>query len=486
MNFQHKIKTDRWMDWSRSMEDWPCPIKYNRKETDVVNSLRFLAARPAQIISSDGVFYSLSDGVWKETSKQQLYAEIHATDRLGELDMYKIKSIAEAIHAARLTKARPFEWIDPPEDAGDERDLVLFNNGLFDVRTGRLWPLDGRYFATATPSFPYDKEATCPIWLAALDTWLDPEFHATVQEFFGYAMTSDNGLEHFLVLLGASRGGKSTMSRVLMELVGMQHCASLTINDLGGPFGLQSAMDKRLIVVPDASDTDLRDRSTALTRLKSITGNDEISVNRKHLPLVNAKLPGQFLLVANRHPKFLDDSGALAARELVISFEKMIPQSERDKSLSAKLREELSGIANWSLAGLVRLRHQRRFTVGKKGQAAVRLVAEAQSPALRFAQQCLIITGDSSDFTSLADVYIAYEGWAQQEGLRGGEWRNRTDFAGDLEAALTPLGVRRGGKRVHDARRPKAGNGRSVHGFRGFKIAGEWLLGVEEITDGVA
>ena len=465
-----RIRTDTWMDWSRAIDDWPRDIQYNNRDTDMANALRFLHMRPSQIISSDRVLYSREDGLWRELQKEELFAEMHATDSLGELDVSNIRTMVDAVHTACLTKARPFEWIERPKGAPEPKDLALFRNGVLSVTTGKLWPLDGRYFATATPDFDYDPNATCPLWLSALDKWLDSEFHPTLQEFFGYAMTTDNGLEHFLVPLGASRGGKSTMCRVLTDLVGTHHCASLTINDFGGSFGLQSTLDKRLIFIPDASDTDGRDRATALTRLKSITGNDEVSVNRKHLPIINTRLPGRFVLVANRHPKFLDDSGALAARELVITFEKTIPLEERDKFFSTKLRQQLPGIANWALDGLRRLRKQGHFTVGNKGREAVRVLAEGQSPALRFSNECLVVTGDRKDFVSLADLYVVYVDWADAEGLRGGERRNRNDFAGDLAAALMDRGVRRGGKRVHDPRKPKVGKGRSVSGFRGLKI----------------
>lgn len=469
MTSDNQIKTDGWMDWTRFIQDWPRSIRYNDKDTDMANARRFLHMRPSQIISSDRILYSLDEGLWRELPKEDLFAEIHATDTLGALDITNIKTMVEAIHAAVLTKARPFEWIDPPDEAPDPKDAVLFDNGILDVVTGKLSPLDGRFFATATPAFGFDPKASCSLWSAALTMWLDPDFHPTLQEFFGYAMTTDNSLEHFLVLLGASRGGKSTLCRVLTELLGAHHCASLTINDLGGQFGLQSTLDKRLIFVPDASDTKTNERGTALTRLKSITGNDEVSVNRKHLPIINTCLPGRFVLVANRHPKFLDDSGALAARELVIVFERTIPLEERDKNFSAKLKEELPGIANWALVGLRRLRARGHFTIGKKGRDAVRVLAEGQSPALRFANDYLVVTRDPGDFVSDADLYTFYGDWADAEGLHGRERRNRSDFAGDLEAALVAKGVRRGAKRIHP-RGTRLGKGRPVRGLRGIKL----------------
>lgn len=116
-----------------------------------------------------------------------------------------------------------------------------------------------------------------------------------------------------------------------------------------------------------------------------------------------------------------------------------------------------------------------------KGKAAARVIAEAQSPTLRFADERLEITGDRDDFVPLAELYGQYTQWMDEEGLRGGERRSRSDFAGDFEAAFIDKGVTRGGGRIHDARR-KAGKGKSVHGFRGLSIRDEWL-GTTELPD---
>src|SRR5207244_1946723 len=123
------------------------------------------------------------------------------------------------------------------------------------------------------PEFNYVADAECPIWLDKLGEWLDPSFHPTLQEFAGYMLTASTPYEVLLAMIGATRGGKGTISFVLQQLVGKDHHASRTLNDLGGPFGLEGTLDKRVIFIPDAHDADLSKRSTALERIKSITGN---------------------------------------------------------------------------------------------------------------------------------------------------------------------------------------------------------------------
>ncbi len=139
----------------------------------------------------------------------------------------------------------------------------------------------------------------------------------------GYAMTPDVSYHAILAMIGATRGGKGTIVRILEQLVGPEHSCARSMNDLGNPHGLEGTLDKRLMVIADASDAPITTRGNALEQLKKISGGDTVSVNPKNRPMINGvKLPVKIVLVANRHPKFLDDSGALAAREIMLVFER--------------------------------------------------------------------------------------------------------------------------------------------------------------------
>jgi phage/plasmid-associated DNA primase len=345
---------------------------------------------------------------------------------------------------------------------------------MFDFESGKLLPHTHRYFATGLPEFNYHPDATCALWEEKLGEWLAPSFHPTLQEFVGYLLTPDTRIEALLAMIGATRGGKGTISQVMQWLVSREHYTARTLNDLGGSFGLEGCTDKRIIFIPDAHDSKVDNRNVVLDRLKCISGNDDVSVNRKNKTIVTTRIPAKIVLVANRHPKFLDESGALAARQVLLIFGNSFKGKE-DRDLRAKLRDELPGIANWALDGLRRLRmNGNRFTIGAEGNAASRELAESQSPALRFAHERLTVTGDLEDHVPLADAYAAYEDWAAYtEGLSSRERRNRDDFKHDLMAALMTKGVQHGRRRWHDPALPRwerHGKGERVYGFFGFKI----------------
>ena len=156
---------------------------------------------------------------------------------------------------------------------------------------------------------------------------------------------------------------------------------------LPGDFGLSGVTDKRVIFIPDAHDADLSRRSAAIERIKSITGNDEVSVNRKNQSILSVKIPAKIIMVANKHPKFLDESGALADREIMLMFEASFAKV-KDTELGHKLKVELSGIANWAIEGLRRLRaNGNRFTIGERGRKAQQELAEFAEPGAAVRQR---------------------------------------------------------------------------------------------------
>ena len=461
---------DSWLEGGAAV--WPKPLAYDSKQHNARLAEHFMAERPAKLVSSDSVLYTLDESMfWRAISEQELAAEIRKTDPALTLDTRRLLAMVQSIHVERFTTARPFDWLDAPADAPSPLDLVLFRNGILDAESGDLLPHDGRYFATGLPSFDFGPDATCPLWIEKLQEWLHPSFHPTLQEFTGYLLTADTRYEVILAMIGAQRGGKGTISHVMRGLVGPEHHISRTMHELTGDFGLEGCTDKRVIIIPDAHSAEVSRRGAALERIKSISGRDELSVNRKNKTIVTTLIPAKIVLVANQHPKFLDESGALAARELPLIFDRSF-RGKEDRDLRSKLDAELPGIANWALAGLKRLRSNGgRFTIGERGKAAARELAESQSPALRFANDRLIITGNADDFVPLATVFESYDEWSTYtEGLSAREKRNRNDLKSDLIAALGTRGVFHGRRRWHDPRRPKIGKGVIRRGFFGVKM----------------
>src|SRR5690606_11253112 len=146
-----------------------------------------------------------------------------------------------------------------------------------------------------------------------------------------------------LMLIGDKRSGKGTIARTLTTMLGSASVASPSFASLASEFGLAGIVGKKLAVIPDARVSGKTDTAMVAERILSWTGEDVISVNRKYKDVINVKLSARLMLVSNELPKFIDASGALARRFMVLGTQATFLGRE-DTELTAKLAPEVPQI----------------------------------------------------------------------------------------------------------------------------------------------
>ncbi len=240
---------------------------------------------------------------------------------------------------------------------------LAVKNGLLANLTSDidLRPHDPNIFGMQAAGYEYEPSATCPNWHGFL-AQLWPDDAAAIrllQEWFGYCLLDDTSQQKIFSIVGPPRSGKSTIARVLTELLCRRNVASPSIHDLSKAFGLWGLLDKKLAIIPDA----MLPRPCPVIEevLKSISGEDAVDVHRKGLPpLSGVRLKTRLMILANERPKFRDPSGALDRRTLELRTHQSFYGNE-DTQLTESLYCELSGILNWSIIGLQRLESRGRF-----------------------------------------------------------------------------------------------------------------------------
>ena len=130
-------------------------------------------------------------------------------------------------------------------------------------------------------------------------------------------------------------------------------------------------------------------RRCVFETLNSIVGQDPQSIESKGKnECLSMALPTRFSLSCNEVPSFHDTCGALYSRLLVLPFDKSFVGRE-DRELLTKLLAEISGIANWALDGLRRLRANKRFSETPRGGELISRFRRNSSDAVAFMQDCL-------------------------------------------------------------------------------------------------
>jgi len=342
----------------------------------------------------------------------------------------------------------------------DPANIIAANNCLLDISTypPKQHPLSPDFYTLNYLDVDYDPSANCPRWekflieiffekiLSADRTELDengewvegyeirPDSIAIqlLQEYIGLCLTHETKYQKILGIIGPKRSGKGTIGRILRKLAGGKNVTAPTLASLTTEFGMYGLIGKTVAIIGDAS---LGGRNqnvlTAVERLKSISGEDAISIRRmRTTPLEVEKLPLRFVIMGNELQSLTDPTGALASRWLYL-FTKKSFYGREDLDLEAKLTAELPGILNWSIGGLHRLMQRGHFIEPPDSVRARRTSEEIGSAVIAFGRECCAFGRDYH--VRKTDLWTVYRKWAEEAG-RGKMGKNK--FYGNFEAAF--------------------------------------------------
>jgi len=330
-------------------------------------------------------------------------------------------------------------WVDGATGP-DPAAVLPTANGILDLaaaadgRPGCLLPPSVSFFTPTAVTFPFDPAAPRPVeWFRFLaELWPDdPGSVDALQEWFAYLTTNDTRQQKILFLVGPKRGGKGTVTRVLRELVGPGNVAGPTLGSLTTNFGLMPLLGKSVAVISDARLSGRADAATITERLLAISGEDAITVDRKHRDPLTVKLPTRFVLVSNELPRLGDASGALCGRLIILRLTRSWYGKE-DPQLFDRLRAELPGILLWAVEGWRRLRDRGRFVQPLSGAGLVEDMEDLSSPVGAFVREwCVVAPGFRVE---VSELYREWRGWCEAHGRK--EPGTEETFGRDLRAAV--------------------------------------------------
>ena len=113
------------------------------------------------------------------------------------------------------------------------------------------------------------------------------------------------------------------------------------------PTDLAGLMGARLVT---AIETE-KGRTWAESKLKSITGGDEIAARFMRQDFFEYQPQFKFLIAGNHKPSLRSIEEAIRRRLHLIPFNVTVPPGDRDPELAEKLKEEWPRILTWMIAG---------------------------------------------------------------------------------------------------------------------------------------
>ena len=223
-----------------------------------------------------------------------------------------------------------------------DRHLIPVKNGVYNQQTKKLEPFSPNYIFRHKIMTSYNEQATEPSFNGwTLSGWFDeladgdPDKLALLWQTFSAVvnpnLTTDVAI--FLVDNGQGRTGKSTLERLLENLVGSGNYGALKLKEFEDDFKLSSATGKALLIGDDNNPNDYNRTSE---NFKSVATGENVLINPKGQQPYNYRFNNFIIQSMNGIPRFADTSDALFRRFRVIVF----PHQYQATSANKRIKDE--------------------------------------------------------------------------------------------------------------------------------------------------
>lgn len=243
-----------------------------------------------------------------------------------------------------------------------DADPYLFNtsNGTLDLRTGEMFGNRRSDLITKLSGGTVTGDVHSAEWEAFIERILpDPEIRSFVQRLFGYAMLGKVSEHVMPIFTGSGANGKGTLRDAVMSAFG-DYATEVdpailmeSKHERHGTFRMR-LRGARLVFV---SETE-KDRRFSEATMKRLTGGDPIEANLMHRDPITFDPSHTLIMLTNHLPQVSGDDPAVWRRILVVPFDTVIPEAERDGELPERLRLAGNAITSWVYDGWLDYRKQ--------------------------------------------------------------------------------------------------------------------------------
>jgi len=268
-------------------------------------------------------------------------------------------------------------------------DKICVQNGVLNLNTKELEKFSPDYFFFSKLPVYYSPDSKCEIIIDFFKEVLEcKEDVRVMQEFFGYLLHRSYNLSAKGVMMnGDGRNGKGKTLEIIRRFIGAENTSSVPLQKLSeDKYSLSELHNKLANIGGDLSDKYIDDDSM----YKTLTGKDTINANRKYKVDIQFVNYAKMIFSCNKLPSFKDMTTSIWNRWILFEFNKVFADKEdfdnlsnekfmekykkeknnrntkiADTDLISKLitNETLSGLLNWALDGLKRLKIQSGFSL---------------------------------------------------------------------------------------------------------------------------
>ncbi len=293
--------------------------------------------------------------------------------------------------------------------------ILNLKNCLYDLENDRALEHDPKHYSFVQLPAIYKEGVDCPKIKKFLSEVLYEEDIPLIQEFFGFILWKEYPSAKALMFVGEGSNGKSTLLNLIKALVGIGNTSARGLQELEtNRFAKADLYAKLTNLYADLPDVALKSGGT----FKMLTGGDQITAEKKFQHSFNFINCAKLLFSTNKIPEVNDDTDSFFRRWFLITFPNTFDGKTANKKLIKELttEDEISGLLNWALEGLRRLRKNDWNFSNSKSTDEVRLeYIRKSSPIKAFLLDCTL--AESEGWAPKQRLFDAFCEYCRQEKL---------------------------------------------------------------------
>lgn len=362
----------------------------------------------SKFIFYNNALYHYYKPIYKRLNEHEgktLVKSILPREIVKKLSDFHLKEILNQI------RTTPEIQMDEDEVKVNERH-ICFKNAVYDIKERKLkkHSHNNYFFSYVNVNYEPDNIEYGKIFEKYLDkcTGGDEDLKELICQVIGYIISNSMHAKKLFILLGVPDSGKSTFGEFIEELLGVDNCCSIDLQDLSKRFQVAELCGKKLCVNMDLPDAPIKDTGV----IKQLTGNDSVPAERKYEAPFRFKNEAKLLYGANNLPCIENgqNSRAFFNRLVIIPFNYSIPKNEQDKKLKAKLIKERNYITHKCIQSLERLKaNNYEFVTSSKSEFIKRNYIISNNSVFEFiSEKCFIGKGIKIYKSYLYEHYLNF------------------------------------------------------------------------------
>lgn len=205
-----------------------------------------------------------------------------------------------------------------------DKDLITVKNGVVDLKRMKLLPFSHKYVFDTTIDTAYNpniKEPCIDGWTPS--KWLNDlacgneQIKLLLLQVIADAVNGNYSRRKAILLYGNGSNGKGTFQALIENIVGLQNCANLKINQFGERFALSQLIGKTVVIGDDLGAGIYIDDSGAFN---SVITNDAVLIEFKGQQMFSARLYCTVIQSTNEMPKMRNRSDGTYRRLIIVPF----------------------------------------------------------------------------------------------------------------------------------------------------------------------